>query len=132
MKKIPQNIIESIILDFKLWKRAEEELANSIDLEQSVIYTLARLNLSALEGSEINLKTIKQILNPFNELQKTASRMYRFVASCILKYGADIVDLYKELCYQVMQDVFGLTKKTIDELKSINECCWMCAMFTII
>jgi hypothetical protein len=131
MKHLTKAIINDIIVDFINWKNYELEVATRAGIESTIINTLTSLNLSTL-NTDHGFKLVSDLLNMRNEAQGTASRMRRFVASCMLKHGMDAVNEYISICHSTMKTVYGLDQKTINKMSSVNPCFWMCVMFTII
>jgi len=130
MKHLSRDIISLIIADFNGWKNVERTLIATEDYDSSVLYALGSFNFASL-NTDTGMRVMKDILNPTNEIQGTASRFKRFVSSCMLKYGIDMVEEYKAMCYTIMKKVYGISDSRLLELERINDCAWVCIMFTI-
>ena len=128
---ISQEVIRAIIEDFNIWRKAERDFIPDGDYENSVLYALGSFNFAAL-NTETGVRVMKDVLNTTNELQGTAARLRRFVSSCMLKYGIDVVNQYAITCYEVLKLVYGVSDRTIDALRTVNDCAWVIIMFTIL
>ena len=130
MYGLSQEYITAIIHDFLQWKQAELELISAEDMEHSVIFALSRFNFASI-NTEKGYRVMRDILNPQNEAQGTAARFRRFVSICMLKYGKRVVNQYKKLCCAVLEEVYGVPKKTINDLHNINDCMWVSVLFVL-
>lgn len=134
INRLTDNVKSNIVIDFRMWCSAEEELHRLSDENKntpSMIQALSRINIGYMNSSG-GLRIVQNMLSVDNELHGTGMRMYRFSSSCILKYGFKVMEQYKKLCFKVMREVYYVRQDVIDELTKTNECCWMIVMFTII
>lgn len=111
-------------LECKLHRRNQER---SSEVNDNVCENIALLNPSVL-NTPVGVERINYLFGAKSPVFKTGHRISVFTSSCIIKYGQDVIDQYKDRCLSSLEE-FHVKRSVIRYLDKQHKTFWTYPLF---
>ena len=129
---ITPELDDKIFNDFILFYGMECKLHSrnkdrSTEHNDSVCENIGTLNPQAL-NTDMGLNRIEYLFGSKSPLYATGLRIAEFTSSCVIRYGSDVMDSYKERCLTSLEE-FRANRKVIRRLAKQYNTFWTYPLF---